>query len=76
MFLIGFGCFCRYDFIDAKKRRFAASGNVTVRILDPISTEGMDRSDVSGLTESVRSKMQEAFEEISVSSDEANKKDN
>jgi len=66
----------RYDFIDAKKRRFATSGTVTVRILDPISTEGMDRADVSGLTESVRSKMQEAFEEISVSSDEANKKDN
>lgn len=66
----------RYDFIDVKNRVFKPSGKVTIRILDPIETDSMTKSDVSGLAENVRNQMTEVYSEISVSpsSDAAGKK--
>ena len=55
----------KYDFIDVKNRVFKPSGKVTIRILDPIPTDGMTKADVSGLAENVRNQMTEVYTEIS-----------
>ena len=57
--------FSHYDFIDCKKREFKSSGHVNVRILDPISTEGMDKGDVDKLLETTRTQMSHVYNEIS-----------
>ena len=54
-----------YDFIDCKKREFKSSGHIEVRILDPISTEGMDKGDVDKLLEKTRTQMSHVYNEIS-----------
>ena len=63
----------RYDFIDVKNRVFKPSGKVTIRILDPVSTDGMTKADVSGLAENVRNQMAEVYAEISVTDEGAKK---
>ena len=63
----------KYDFIDVKKKVFKTSGKVTIRILEPILTEGMAKADVTDLAENVRNQMQEVLNEISATFDDAKK---
>ena len=60
--------FGHYDFMDCKKREFKSSGQIKVRILDPILTEGMDKGDVDKLLEMTRAQMSQVYNEISFES--------
>ena len=61
------------DFIAVKRKFFKTSGKVTIRILDPIPTDGMDKADVNDLVENVRNQMQEVLNEISPTDEDAKK---
>ncbi|ETE70099.1 1-acyl-sn-glycerol-3-phosphate acyltransferase alpha, partial [Ophiophagus hannah] len=52
------------DFYSVKDKRFDP-GNITIRILPKIETEGLDLQDISGLVESTRRLMQDTFNDIS-----------
>ncbi|XP_026525536.1 1-acyl-sn-glycerol-3-phosphate acyltransferase alpha-like [Notechis scutatus] len=52
------------DFYSVKDKRFDP-GNITIRILPKIETEGLDLQDISGLVESTQRLMQDTFNHIS-----------
>ncbi|VVC91815.1 unnamed protein product [Leptidea sinapis] len=50
----------KYHFLDAKRRRFG-SGDIIITILPSISTDGVDKDNITSLVETTQSKMQEVF---------------
>ena len=52
------------DFIDSKKSKFE-SGDITIKFLKPIQTDGYSKDTIDDLIEITRAKMQEAYTEIS-----------
>ena len=46
-----------YDFYDAAQKRFDSSGNITIRILEPIDVEKYDKSQLDELIGVVRDEM-------------------
>ncbi|KAK2727964.1 1-acyl-sn-glycerol-3-phosphate acyltransferase alpha-like [Artemia franciscana] len=52
-----------YYFLDHKKRIFD-SGDVLIKVLEPISTEGMTKADIPKLVDVVRNKMIEEYEKL------------
>lgn len=53
------------DFYSKKERRFTSPGRCQVRVLPPVSTEGLTPDDVPALADSVRHSMLTIFREIS-----------
>ena len=62
------------DFLDPQKKCFD-SGSLRVKFLRPIETEGYTKETMDGLIELTRSKMQEAYREISNITEKEPKKD-
>lgn len=54
----------RYSMLDSERKIFGR-GKIVMKILPEISTKGMNRKDLDGLTSNVRKLMQEKFEKIS-----------